>query len=236
MNKQKIQTMLDTLKYPLYYLDFEANPSMLPKHRGEWPYCQSVFQFSIHREDGPDRCRIDDEATHFEYLITRPGDHREELVEALLAAIPEGDSSIIVYNRTFEKNRLLELATLFPEHRVRLLELEQTSVRSAQGRQERRALLPRSGDIPRTSRTNITFTIPTCRAAIRSSGSCRSSPEDRYADLPIHSGLVAYLRYAAMHSEAPQAKQTTIRQLLDYCRMDTYAMVEILHGLRAIVS
>ncbi|MCK7488464.1 MAG: DUF2779 domain-containing protein [Bacillus subtilis] len=124
VNKKKIKLMFDTLKYPLYYLDFEANPAMLPKFAGEKPYTQSVFQFSIHIEPTKEKVAIDDPKAHREYLITDKGDQRRALVQALLEAIPEGDSSIIVYNKTFEKNRLLELAQLFPEFRTRLRELE----------------------------------------------------------------------------------------------------------------
>lgn len=234
VNRLKIETMLKTLKYPLYYLDFEANPSMLPKHKGEWPYCQSVFQFSVHREDTLEQCQIDDETTHIEYLITEEGDHRKELIEALLKAIPEGDSSIVVYNRTFEKNRLLELAALFPEHRTRLLELESRLFDLLKVvKNDARFFLDRG--YSKEIADQYHYYHPDLSGSYSLKRVLPIFGEDRYPSLPIHSGLVAYLRYAAMFSEDEATRETTKRQLLEYCRMDTYAMVEILHGLRDLV-
>lgn len=234
VNQKKIKTMLDTLKYPLYYLDFEANPAMLPKHKGEWPYCQSVFQFSIHIESDLGKCAIDDPASHVEYLIAQEGDHRKELVEALLKAIPEGDSSIIVYNRTFEKNRLLELAALFPEHRTRLLELERRLFDLLKViKNDARFFLDLG--YPKDQADQYHYYHPELSGSYSLKRVLPIFAGDAYSALPIHSGLAAYLRYSAMHSEPKDVQETTKRQLLDYCRQDTYAMVEILHGLKELL-
>jgi hypothetical protein len=234
VNKKKIQTMLDTLKYPLYYLDFEANPSMLPKHKGEWPYCQSVFQFSIHIETNKEKCLIDDPSCHIEFLITKEGDHRQEMVEALLKAIPEGDSSVIVYNRTFEKNRLLELAALFPQHRPRLLELERRLFDLLKViKNDARFFLDLG--YPKEQADQYHYYHPDLSGSYSLKRVLPIFANDDYQSLPIHSGLAAYLRYSAMHSEPIETKQATIRQLLDYCRQDTYSMVEILHGLQGLL-
>ena len=50
INKNKIIDGLNTLKYPIYHLDFESFPCPLPRYKGENPYIQSVFQFSLHVE------------------------------------------------------------------------------------------------------------------------------------------------------------------------------------------
>lgn len=235
VHKKKIQTMLDTLKYPLYYLDFEANPSMLPRHKGEWPYCQSVFQFSIHVERTPNPCRIDDPSCHIEFLIAEEGDHRLELVEALLKAIPEGDSSIIVYNRTFEKSRLLELATLFPKHRDRLLELEGRLFDLLKVvKNDARFFLDLG--YPKEQADQYHFYHPDLSGSYSLKRVLPIFAKDGYQGLPIHSGLVAYLRYASLFSEPLEERQKTISQLLDYCRQDTYSMVEILHGLKGLLA
>jgi hypothetical protein len=56
VRKDEIKEIIDHLKYPLYHLDFESLPSPLPKHKGEKPYAQSLFQFSIHIETSPGVC------------------------------------------------------------------------------------------------------------------------------------------------------------------------------------
>jgi hypothetical protein len=124
VNKSKIKALVETLRYPLYYLDFEAYPAILPRFRGESPYSQSVFQFSVFVDEQPGKLDPRNPATHFEYLAPDGEDHREELILALLNAIPPGDTPIVVYNQTFEKNRLEELAWLFPVHAARIRELQ----------------------------------------------------------------------------------------------------------------
>jgi hypothetical protein len=235
VNKKKMKAMFETLKYPLYYLDFEANPSMLPKYAGEKPYTQSVFQFSIHIEPSLEKVAIDDHKSHLEYIITEPGDHRRALVKALVEAIPEGDSSIIVYNKTFEKNRLLELATLFPEYRVRLRELESRLFDLLKVvKNDPRFFLDKG--YPKAEAESYNFYHPELSGSYSLKKVFPVFAKDAYIDLPIHSGLIAYLRYEALFDEASKERDLTIRQLKDYCRQDTYSMVEIMHGLREMMD
>ena len=48
MNEKKIKDGIKQITYPLYHLDFETFPCPLPRYKGERPYTQSVFQFSLH--------------------------------------------------------------------------------------------------------------------------------------------------------------------------------------------
>ena len=54
IDKEKIKVGLRQIKYPIYHLDFETFPCPLPRFKGERPYTQSVFQFSLHiqKEEG----------------------------------------------------------------------------------------------------------------------------------------------------------------------------------------
>ncbi|PKK92517.1 MAG: DUF2779 domain-containing protein, partial [Tenericutes bacterium HGW-Tenericutes-6] len=47
---EKIRAGIAALKYPIYHLDFETFPCPLPRFKGEKPYSQSLFQYSIHVE------------------------------------------------------------------------------------------------------------------------------------------------------------------------------------------
>ena len=38
------------IKYPVYYLDFESYNCPLPRFKGDHPYTQSLFQYSLHVE------------------------------------------------------------------------------------------------------------------------------------------------------------------------------------------
>ena len=43
-----IRSFLDTLTYPLYFLDFESFQLCVPPYDGTWPYQQIPFQYSLH--------------------------------------------------------------------------------------------------------------------------------------------------------------------------------------------
>ena len=48
IDKDGIRAFLDTLSYPLYFLDFETMQSVIPQFDGTKPYQQVPFQYSLH--------------------------------------------------------------------------------------------------------------------------------------------------------------------------------------------
>lgn len=234
VNKAKIKALLETLRYPLYYLDFEAYPAILPRFRGESAYSQSVFQFSVFVETAPGALDPDDPATHREFLATDGEDRREELVRALLSAIPAGETPILVYNQTFEKNRLLELAALFPAYAARLEELA-----------------GRLFDLLRVLKTDYDFYVS--RGFSREVADSYNFYDPKlsgsyslkrvlpifdgkgYAGMPIADGMSAYLQYARFPGMEKAEREETIRNLLAYCKQDTWSMAVILHGLQNLL-
>jgi len=230
VNKPKVKALLETLRYPLYYLDFEAFPAILPRFRGESPYSQSVFQFSVFVETKAGSLDPTEAATHHEYLAPDEGDHRKDLIGALLEAIPPGDTPIIVYNQTFEKNRLEEMALLFPEYAARLHELQE-----------------RLFDLLRVLKTDYDFFVARGFSKTvadsynfyhpRQSGSYSlkkvlpAFDSKGYSGMPIADGMTAYQQFARMPEMDPGERQVARKNLLAYCKQDTWAMAVILHGL-----
>ena len=68
-NKSKIIDGIKQITYPIYHLDFETFPCPLPRFKGEKPYTQSVFQFSLHVEKEKGVC--DKFKDHYGYLAQR---------------------------------------------------------------------------------------------------------------------------------------------------------------------
>ncbi|MFH1455028.1 MAG: DUF2779 domain-containing protein [bacterium] len=102
-----IKTELDSLKYPLYFLDYETSPRAIPLYNGYHPYQHVVFQYSLHILRSKDA-----ELEHKECLIL-DGDPSERIVESLRADI--GDTgSVISWYKSFENSRNKELAELVP--------------------------------------------------------------------------------------------------------------------------
>ncbi len=110
INKAAIRQFLNTLQYPLYYMDFETFSSAIPQFDGTRPYQQIPFQFSLHVVD-------EDNATarHYSFLADSTNDPRNEFIDSLKNVL--GNSgSIVVYNQGFEKGVLRALANVFPEY------------------------------------------------------------------------------------------------------------------------
>lgn len=110
VNREGIIDFLNSLQYPLYYLDFETFSPSIPMFDGTRPYQNIPFQFSLHvvkdKESTPE---------HFSFLADGIDDPRPVLLSELRKAL--GDSgSIVVYNQGFEEGILRDLGRTFPEY------------------------------------------------------------------------------------------------------------------------
>jgi hypothetical protein len=110
VNKEGIREFISSLKYPLYFLDFETIGPAVPLFDGTRPYQDTPFQFSLHVINSEDAV-----PDHFSFLASGPDDPRPSVLTELKRLL--GDTgSIVVYNQGFEEGILKELALAFPEH------------------------------------------------------------------------------------------------------------------------
>lgn len=90
INKKAIKEFLDSLTYPLYFLDFETFNPAIPFFYNSRPYQQIPFQYSLHYQDTPKS-----QLKHFEFLAEARGDPRISFLENL-RKVTEGNGDIIV--------------------------------------------------------------------------------------------------------------------------------------------
>ena len=86
--------LIDEIEYPIYHLDFEAFQSPLPRFKGEKPYMQSVFQYSIHIQRKPFVC--DEKLDNYYYIPNDFSDHRKELVEKMIKTIDSQENLTVL--------------------------------------------------------------------------------------------------------------------------------------------
>lgn len=209
IEKKAIKDFLSTVKYPLYFMDFETFQPAIPIYDNSVPYQQIVFQYSLFYKKNKN-----DKPEHFEYLADGKSDPRIGFIEQLLKDT-ERPGTILVYNIAFEKTRLNEIARDFPkyakkiEDRVsRLLDLM----------------------IPFAKRQ---FYKP----EMQSSHSLKSvlpalNPKYAYDDLEIQGGGQASEEFIRMMNITDETEIKKIREnLLKYCERDTYGMIVILDDL-----
>ena len=210
----EIKNFIEGLEYPLYYLDFETLSSAIPIYDQSRPYQQLVFQYSLHiqTESG--------DIAHKEYLAKADLhiDPRKGFIDKLIADCgTRGD--IIVYNLGFEKGRLNDLINLFPEFE-----------------DEISSIIDRLKDLMVPFQKKWYYT-----PAMKGSYSIKSVlpalvPELSYDDLDISDGGSASKIFTQMvQGEYTGDYDQTRNALLEYCKLDTLAMVKILKVLKNVI-
>ena len=229
---EKIRAGLNALEYPIYHLDFETMPCPMPRFRGEKPYIQSPFEFSLHIEHAPGVC--DKEKDNYIFLAkTFDNDEREELVKALCNYIDPDKGTLFAQNVAFEKGRIKELAAIFPEYREKLMKMynrgfdllwlvnTKTELYEELGFDKERASLPNYYNKDLSGSYSIKKTLPVFS-------------DLSYKDLTVKNGTEAIVAYASYNKMTKEEYDLYYEALRIYCQQDTWAMVVILQALREL--
>ena len=232
IDKENIKAGLNCLEYPIYHLDFETMPCPLPRFRGEKPYIQSPFEFSLHIEHEPGVC--DKEKDNYIFLAkTFDNDEREELVKALVKYIDPSKGTLFAQNVAFEKGRIKELAGIFPEYKEQLMGMynrgfdlmwlvnTKTELYEELGFDKERASLPNYYNKDLSGSFSIKKTLPVFSNL-------------SYKDLTVKNGTEAIVAYASYNSMTKEEYDLYYEALRIYCQQDTWAMVVILEALRKL--
>ena len=208
----EIQSALDSLEWPIGYLDFETLMTAVPLYPDVAPHEQLVTQYSLHVEASPGS-----ELAHREYLADHARDCREELAATLIRDTAEC-GSILVYS-SFEKTMIRGLADLMPGYAPELADLE-AKLFDLEPVVRKGLVHPDFG-----GRSSIKVVLPVL------------APELSYADLDIGDGGSAVAAFAKLASgvESDTEKLNVLEAPLEYCKRDTLAMVRVLHALMRAV-
>ncbi|XFA99390.1 DUF2779 domain-containing protein [Candidatus Izemoplasma sp. B36] len=230
IHKEKIKAALKTLKFPLIYLDFEALPCLLPRYKGERPYSQSVFQYSIHIQFKDSTLKLDDK-NHYEFLANPEFDNRKELVKSMISLVNKYDSSIIVFHKTFEEQRLRELQEIFPEYRDDLQNILDRIFDLLDIVRNNKKLYKKLGfNDADTNRYN--FYSRELNGSYSLKKVIKVFNREAYENLEIKDGVDAYKAYLTLTNLDQIERDKTMKNLLEYCKQDTYSMYEIIEGLK----
>lgn len=209
---ESINTFFSDKTYPYYFLDFETIMPAIPIWDNTKPYSQVPFQYSLHVVQTPGA-----KTEHFEFLDNASGiDPRLALCRQLVAEVGT-KGTIWTYNQSFEEGRINELAILFPEFKPAL---EKITTRLADLITPFRNQWYYHPDMQGSN--SIKAVLPVL------------APELSYDTLAIGNGgeaMDTFLRLIKGDAELLEKKEEIMRNLLAYCKMDTWAMVRILDFL-----
>jgi hypothetical protein len=207
-----IQEFVDQLKYPLYFMDFETWSSPIPEQDGHWPYRQIPFQFSLHIQKEPNA-----EVEHFEYLAENTESSLEDFANALFKNIGD-EGSVVVYNQTFENMILNQLKDDIEDAKEAIENIQSRFFDLMYPFRKKYYYTPKM-----QGSYSIKYVLP---ALI---------PELQYSDLEIGNGGDASAAFYNLKNEKNLSKVIEIRNaLLEYCKLDTFAMVKILEKIKIV--
>jgi len=191
--------------FPAYFLDFETIQFAVPIWKGTRPYQQITFQFSLHTlaETG--------QLSQTAFLDLSGDDPSEPLARALITVCGE-NGPVFVYNAGFETTRILELADRYPNLSRALLGIHARVV----------DLLPIARNRYYHPSQHGSWSIKAVLPAV--------VPELSYDKLDgVNDGGAAMDVFceAIQPGTSKERKSVIERQLLAYCRLDTFAMVRL---------
>ncbi|MCB9047407.1 MAG: DUF2779 domain-containing protein [Chitinophagales bacterium] len=214
INVSGINEFLSELVYPLQYMDFETYMVAVPEHDGHWPYRQVPFQFSLHIESKGQKT-----LKHHQFIGKPGASPTREFIETLLNAV-SGHGSIVVYNKAFENTRLNELKLEFPEFEEQITGIQDRFVD---------LMVPFRKKYYENSALNGKYSIKRVLPVI--------FPELSYEDLNITNGSDASTIYYNLRNETDEILiEKTTKDLFEYCKLDTLAMVQILNELKKLTN
>ena len=197
------------------FLDFETIKPAIPVWPGCRPYDQVPVQVSVHR------LMPGMSAVHYPFLADGPGDPREAVAHAVIAAC-RGAAVVIAWNASFERTALKTLGEASPHLAAEL-----------------QTVIDRLIDPMPVVRAHV------CHPAFGGSFSLKAvlpilAPELVYDDLAIQDGDSAAReleRLILSGDGIPLEERACLRRdLLAYCERDTWGMAVVLDRLRALAE
>ena len=207
-----IEEFLNKLKYPYYYLDFEAINPVIPIYDKSRSFQHIPFLYSlqIERETG----EIFDD-----FFIEEEEDPRLGILKKLSSLI-KNDGSIICFNDTIEKKCIQESSTVYPEFNSWWESIKDNFVDLS---------------IPFK---NFSYYNPLQGGSTSLKSIITPLTGMDYKDLTIQDGSLAnreYLNLKLDKSLDILKKEKLKKELINYCKKDTLAMIKIIHTLKKII-
>jgi len=215
IDSEAIRREFEHFEYPLYFLDYETFLSAIPLFDGYHPQQQMVFQYSLHKIDS-----LQGAVTHSEHLSITKDDPSISLVKQLSEDIGE-TGTVFVWNKTFEMSRNKELAEIHPDYADTLNNLNDRIYDLGDFISNGFYIHPNF-----FGSWSIKKVLPVMVSELS------------YADMDISKGDQAMVVWwNIINDELPVHEvEKTKMALLEYCKMDTYAMVAIFIRLSKLLS
>ena len=214
--KEAINEILDSLKYPLYFIDYETCQYAIPEFEGTKAYQQIPFQYSLHiiQEEGAP-------FEHKEFLAEVDDENMiRHFAESMIRDMPE-NGSVIIYNNSFEPARNREIAEMYPDLKDEMERINANMVDF---------MVPFRSRKYYTREMEGSYSIKKVLPAL-----FPGDDELDYSKLSgVHKGDEASAAFLSLKDKTSDEQKEIRDALLRYCELDTYAMVKIWEKFRQV--
>jgi len=218
IDKDAIRDLMDSLVYPLYFIDYETYQLAVPEIEGTRPYQQLPFQYSLHiiEEKGAP-------IEHREFLAEiGDKDFIRHFAESMIKDMPK-NGSIIIYNKSFEPARNNEIARMYPDLKEEMDRLNSNMVDFLEPFKQRKYYCKEMH-----GSASIKAVLPALYP---------NDLELDYHNLPVvHNGGEASDAFLNLKDKSKEEQEVIRHGLLVYCELDTYAMVKIWMKFKEILG
>ena len=218
INMQAICDVLDSLKYPLYFIDYETCQHAIPEFPKTKPYQQIPFQYSLHiirNEGGP--------LEHREFLADENDENMIRTFAESMIGDMDWDGSVIVYNKAFESSRNREIGEMYPEYKSEMERFNSNIVD---------LMVPFKSRDYYTKEMKGSYSMKYVLPALYP-----DDPDLDYHALPVvHNGGEASAAFLTLKDKTADEREEIRHGLLEYCKLDTLAMVKIWEKFRQVAG
>ena len=180
------------------------------------PYVKEPFQYSLHYME-----KMGGEVFHKEFLADETRDPRYDIAKSMADNIPE-NACVLSYNMSFECGRIEYLAGLFPQFKDKLLKIK-GNIKDLLDVFKSGMVYNRAMGGSFSLKSVLPALFPGCKDV------------DYHSLKEVHNGSEATDTYLSLRKLQGKAREDTRRNLQEYCKLDTYAMVLILQKLYELV-
>lgn len=211
VNHDGIRAAMSSWNFPLVFLDFETINPAIPRYNNCGPYDHTPFQYSVHIWPSPGS-----EIEHREFLHCDTTDPRPALIPKLIVDCA-GSGSVVSYYSRFESDRIKELIEFDPDSRVSL-----------------EAIISRMVDPLPVVREHVYDPGFKGRFSLKATAPALLGNSFSYDEMAVPDGTASQRAWEKMlRSNDPQEKIELKNALLEYCKKDTFVMVEMVKWLFA---
>lgn len=222
----EIKKFLGSLRYPLFFMDFEVMMPAIPLFDGTRPFQNIPFQYSICKAPAPgdgvkvNACKEEPINPEYSSFLAESGcDPRKDFIENFLKD-SEGSGSLIVYDSVLEKSVLNSLKKEFPQYGEKI---------------DQR--IERITDLMILFKNKFLYSHKMGGNFSLKHVSNAFLPGINFEKLKISNGRMAMIAYESLQKETDILKIIETREaLLEYSKTDTEAMLEVIKLIEKLVK